>query len=99
MEQHTLRREAVILRRLLVENGKGDILRLWRLDGRPGNPEVPDADDLARLPHYDGLELGAAETRDLGEGVKMSTFLLWKQDRMPDLEDEAELRPTPLAKY
>lgn len=83
MNPHTLRREAVLLRRLLIDNA-GDIARLWRMEGREGQPKIHGGWDLGELPHWRGLALGTADQVDLGPELQMGGIMLWRQDAMDD---------------
>lgn len=83
MDPHALRREAVLLRRLLVDNG-GDLARLWRMEGRAGQPHIQGGWDLRDLPHWRGLALGTADQVLLSPGVQMGGIMLWREDAMDD---------------
>lgn len=102
MDLHVIRREAPLLRRLLVDNG-GDIQRLWRADGRPGQPMIPDVFDLDSLPTWRGLGLATADTVDLG-GLEMSSLILWRDELITDeikaaLNDEGASHAMTLHEY
>lgn len=94
MNPHALRRDAVLLRRLLVDNA-GDIARLWRMGGHPGQPTIHGGWDLRDFPHWRGLALGTADrvVRSPSEGVEFGGFLLWRQDAMDAQIQEVMNRP------
>ncbi|WP_248582585.1 hypothetical protein [Nocardioides sp. InS609-2] len=103
MDLHVLRREAVVLRRLLVDNG-GDIARLWRAEGRPGQPMIPEVSDLARFPTWSGLVFATADTIDTGTGMLVGEMLLWEDAALTTeiraiMESDAQPADMPLRKY
>lgn len=103
MDLHVLRREATLLRRLLVDNG-GDVFRLWRAQGREGQPMIPEVSDLTRFPSWKGLGFATADTVELGDGVEVGELLLWKEDEItPEiravLESRSQPNDMPLRKY
>lgn len=103
MDLHALRREAASLRRLLVDNG-GDVFRLWRAQGRAGQPLIPEVSDLCRFPSWKGLGFATADTVQLGDDLELGELLLWKEDEItPEiravLESEQQASDMPLKKY
>ena len=90
MSPHTLRREAVVLRRLLVDNS-GDLARLWRMEGRSGQPHIVGGWDLAEFPHWKGLALGTAD-RVAAEGFELGGIFIWEQEAMEAPEIQEVLR-------
>jgi hypothetical protein len=94
---HAIRREAPVLRRLLVDNG-GDIARLWRAEDRPGQPMIPNVFDLDRLPNFKGLKFGTTETPIGGGGGKtqMGWMFVWEDAAMtPDVRQAVQQDPPP----
>ncbi len=94
---HAIRREAPVLRRLLVDNG-GDIARLWRAEDRLEQPMIPDVFDLDRLPNFKGLKFGTTET-PIGEGggeTHMGWMFVWEDAAMtPDVRQAVQQDPPP----
>lgn len=81
MDFHALRRDAVVLRRLLVDNG-GDLARLWNAEERGGQIMLPEVADLRRFPHWKGLGFATAHPTKT-DGVKVAELLMW---RIPEVE-------------
>lgn len=103
MDLHVLRREATSLRRLLVDNG-GDVFRLWRAEGRDGQPTIPEVSDLSRFPSWKGLGFATADTVRIGPDVELGELLLWKEEEItPEiravLESEAQPKDMALRAY
>lgn len=94
MDPHVLRREAVTLRRLLVDNG-GDLARLWRMLGREGQPTIQGGFDLREFPHWRGLAFGTADVMPVHGGAELGGVMLWEQEAMKDPEIAAVMAQPP----
>ena len=81
MDFHALRREAVTLRRLLVDNG-GDLARLWRGEGREGQITISGVFDLRVFPHWKGLGFATAHPAE-APGLTVGALFMW---RIPEVE-------------
>jgi hypothetical protein len=60
VDDNALRRDSVVLRRLLTDRGEGDIALLWRLSGIEGTPRIEGA-DIGELTTDTGLEFATAD--------------------------------------